>query len=191
MFELDDEYAESDIPTTLMRSKADCPEATVSLGTSTLGLAQSCIVHFTSHIDGNHLRQQVYEFVKPLSFLFCLVYKSLTLVFFHRGAQLLFVCLSVSPSTLLSPSLFSQVQTTLSTNDIVINKLTQILSYLRQGRSSKKSKKRDKGKQMALCLSDALVAFSSPSLSPFCVDMFLQERFPPCQNLPSRNRFRV
>ena len=25
MFELDDEYAESDIPTTLIRSKADCP----------------------------------------------------------------------------------------------------------------------------------------------------------------------
>ena len=25
VFELDDEYAESDIPTTLIRSKADCP----------------------------------------------------------------------------------------------------------------------------------------------------------------------
>ncbi|XP_006814703.1 protein Red-like [Saccoglossus kowalevskii] len=35
--------------------------------------------------------------------------------------------------------------TTLTTNDIVINKLTQILSYLRQGaRTSKKLKKRDK-----------------------------------------------
>lgn len=30
MFELDDEYAESDIPTTLIRSKADCPTMEVS-----------------------------------------------------------------------------------------------------------------------------------------------------------------
>ncbi|GFN97948.1 protein red-like [Plakobranchus ocellatus] len=37
--------------------------------------------------------------------------------------------------------------TTLSTNDIVINKLTQILSYLRQGkREAKKLKKKEKGK---------------------------------------------
>ena len=36
--------------------------------------------------------------------------------------------------------------TTLTTNDIVINKLTQILSYLRQGRrESKKLKKKEKG----------------------------------------------
>ena len=65
VFELDDEYAESDIPTTLLRSKADCP---------------------------------------------------------------------------------TQEVTTLSTNDIVINKLTQILSYLRQGaRAGKKGKKKDRG----------------------------------------------
>ncbi|BFZ15018.1 hypothetical protein BsWGS_18057 [Bradybaena similaris] len=38
--------------------------------------------------------------------------------------------------------------TTLTTNDIVINKLTQILSYLRQGkREAKKLKKKEKGKQ--------------------------------------------
>ncbi|KAH9489790.1 hypothetical protein Btru_036554 [Bulinus truncatus] len=37
--------------------------------------------------------------------------------------------------------------TTLTTNDIVINKLTQILSYLRQGkREAKKMKKKEKGK---------------------------------------------
>ena len=29
VFELDEEYAESDIPTTLIRSKADCPQAEV------------------------------------------------------------------------------------------------------------------------------------------------------------------
>ena len=29
VFELDDEYAESDIPTTLIRSKADCPTVEV------------------------------------------------------------------------------------------------------------------------------------------------------------------
>lgn len=34
------------------------------------------------------------------------------------------------------------ITTTLSTNDIVINKLAQILSYLRQGPRSKKSKKK-------------------------------------------------
>ncbi|XP_054712150.1 protein Red-like [Uloborus diversus] len=66
IIDLEDEYAESDIPTTLLRSKADCPS-------------------FES-------------------------------------------------------------QTTLTTNDIVIKKLTQILSYLRQGLHNKKAKKRDKGK---------------------------------------------
>ncbi|XP_057313746.1 protein Red-like [Hydractinia symbiolongicarpus] len=65
VFNLDDEYDESDIPTTTIRSKADCP--------------------------------------------------------------------------------LIENQTTLTTNDIVINKLTQILSYLRQGvRASKKLKKREK-----------------------------------------------
>ncbi|XP_050409914.1 protein Red [Patella vulgata] len=40
-----------------------------------------------------------------------------------------------------------EASTTLTTNDIVINKLTQILSYLRQGRrDNKKLKKKDKGK---------------------------------------------
>ncbi|XP_071509960.1 protein Red-like [Diadema antillarum] len=64
--DLDDEYAETDIPTTVMRSKADCPTV--------------------------------------------------------------------------------ESQTTLTTNDIVINKLTQILSYLRQGQRGRKLKKKDKGK---------------------------------------------
>ncbi|CAH1268272.1 IK [Branchiostoma lanceolatum] len=53
------------------------------------------------------------------------------------------------PTTLIRskadcPSLESQ--TTLTTNDIVINKLTQILSYLRQGVRGKKLKKKDKGR---------------------------------------------
>ncbi len=39
-----------------------------------------------------------------------------------------------------------QAQTTLTTNDIVISKLTQILSYLRQGTRNKKLKKKDKGR---------------------------------------------
>nr|XP_039271103.1 protein Red-like [Styela clava] len=64
VFQVDDEFADTDIPTTLLRSKADCP-------------------------------------------------------------------------TLES-------QTTLSTNDIVINKLTQILSYLRQGAREKHRKKKDR-----------------------------------------------
>uniref|UniRef100_A0A8C5M6K0 IK cytokine n=1 Tax=Leptobrachium leishanense TaxID=445787 RepID=A0A8C5M6K0_9ANUR len=62
--DLDDEYADTDIPTTLIRSKADCPTM--------------------------------------------------------------------------------EAQTTLTTNDIVISKLTQILSYLRQGTRNKKLKKKDK-----------------------------------------------
>lgn len=67
VIELDDEFAESDIPTTLIRSKKDCP-------------------NFESH-------------------------------------------------------------TMLTTNDIVINKLTQILSYLRQGLHNRKGRKnKDKGK---------------------------------------------
>nr|KAG5698831.1 hypothetical protein BaRGS_019683 [Batillaria attramentaria] len=54
------------------------------------------------------------------------------------------------PNTLIRskadcPSL--ETTTTLTTNDIVINKLTQILSYLRQGkREQKKLKKKEKGK---------------------------------------------
>lgn len=40
-----------------------------------------------------------------------------------------------------------QAQTTLTTNDIVISKLTQILSYLRQGTRNKKLKKKDKGRK--------------------------------------------
>ena len=68
LIELEDEYAESDIPTTVLRSKADCP-----------GLDS---------------------------------------------------------------------QATLSTNDIVINKLTQILSYLRQGGKHGKKLKKPKEKEM-------------------------------------------
>ena len=37
-----------------------------------------------------------------------------------------------------------EATTTLSTNDIVINKLTQILSYLRQGRRDRKRKMKEK-----------------------------------------------
>ena len=64
VFDLEDEISESDLPTTLMRSKADCPNL--------------------------------------------------------------------------------EVHTTLSTNDIVINKLTQILAYLRQGSKDKHKRKKDK-----------------------------------------------
>ena len=42
-------------------------------------------------------------------------------------------------------SFLLQTQATLTTNDIVINKLTQILLYLRQGMRGKKIKKKDKG----------------------------------------------
>lgn len=42
----------------------------------------------------------------------------------------------------------AQEQQTLNTNDIVINKLAQILSYLRQGGKGKKHKRRDKDKPL-------------------------------------------
>lgn len=64
VFDLEDEFSESDLPTTLIRSKADCPNL--------------------------------------------------------------------------------EVHTTLSTNDIVINKLTQILAYLRQGSKDKHKKKKER-----------------------------------------------
>lgn len=51
---------------------------------------------------------------------------------------------SCSVDNILAASGF-QAQTTLTTNDIVISKLTQILSYLRQGTRNKKLKKKDKG----------------------------------------------
>ncbi len=90
MFELDDEeYADSDIPTTLIRSKADCP---------------------TMEVSGCGFHEMV--------------------IFNVRACVCMCVCVQV---------------TTLSTNDIVINKLTQILSYLRQGvRSGKKGKTKEK-----------------------------------------------
>uniref|UniRef100_A0A672G4T6 IK cytokine n=1 Tax=Salarias fasciatus TaxID=181472 RepID=A0A672G4T6_SALFA len=43
-----------------------------------------------------------------------------------------------------------EAQTTLTTNDIVISKLTQILSYLRQGTRHKKIKKKDKGGSLSV-----------------------------------------
>lgn len=56
------------------------------------------------------------------------------------------------PTTLIRskadvPSSAEDIQT-LTTNDIVINKLAQILSYLRQGGRSKKNKRRDKDKPL-------------------------------------------
>uniref|UniRef100_A0A8D3DAL9 Protein Red n=1 Tax=Scophthalmus maximus TaxID=52904 RepID=A0A8D3DAL9_SCOMX len=47
-----------------------------------------------------------------------------------------------------------EAQTTLTTNDIVISKLTQILSYLRQGTRHKKIKKKDKGTVVVLIFED-------------------------------------
>lgn len=44
------------------------------------------------------------------------------------------------------------MQATFTTNDIVIQKLTQILSYLRTGRANKKQKKKDKGKNDAVSI---------------------------------------
>ena len=54
-----------------------------------------------------------------------------------------------------------QTTTTLTTNDIVINKLTQILSYLRQGkRELKKLKKKEKGKKNKQHLQTSAFSFS-------------------------------
>lgn len=93
--DLDDEFTDTDIPTTLIRSKADCPSMEV-----------------LSHRVGHGTKLQNSWVVGDRG---CLLYP----VF--------------------------QAQTTLTTNDIVISKLTQILSYLRQGTRHKKLKKKDKG----------------------------------------------
>lgn len=49
--------------------------------------------------------------------------------------------------------LLQNMQATFTTNDIVIQKLTQILSYLRTGRANKKQKKKDKGKNESVSYS--------------------------------------
>uniref|UniRef100_A0A8D3D801 IK cytokine n=1 Tax=Scophthalmus maximus TaxID=52904 RepID=A0A8D3D801_SCOMX len=59
-----------------------------------------------------------------------------------------------------------EAQTTLTTNDIVISKLTQILSYLRQGTRHKKIKKKDKevlywGYSVCLSITAVLFFYSS------------------------------
>ena len=105
MFELDDEYTESDIPTTLIRSKADCPTVEVLY----MALSQLC-----------------FQYMCVLMFNLCVC-----------------VCVCVCVRVCVCACVRVQVAT-LTTNDIVINKLTQILSYLRQGaRSGKKGRKRE------------------------------------------------
>lgn len=56
------------------------------------------------------------------------------------------------------------MQATFTTNDIVIQKLTQILSYLRTGRANKKQKKKDKGKNEAvsICWCDFIITHLQP-----------------------------
>ena len=49
VFELDDEYAESDIPTTLIRSKTDCPNLEVCVCVH----VRICVVLGTWTISGN------------------------------------------------------------------------------------------------------------------------------------------
>lgn len=66
-------------------------------------------------------------------------------------AFLRFLLLNVNVTS--SPVSLFQAQTTLTTNDIVISKLTQILSYLRQGTRHKKMKKKDKGNRCLLMVS--------------------------------------
>ena len=53
MFELDDEYAESDIPTTLIRSKSDCPNIEVCVCV----LLFVCL-HNVFLIDAHHIIHQ-------------------------------------------------------------------------------------------------------------------------------------
>ena len=57
-----------------------------------------------------------------------------------------------------------QSTTTLTTNDIVINKLTQILSYLRQGRRESKKLKKLKEKGEIICI-NVIIFFLSISLN--------------------------
>ena len=72
-----------------------------------------------------------------------------------------------------------EASTTLTTNDIVINKLTQILSYLRQGKRDKKKKLKEKGtqctsSQMSSCIS---LTYNVWSFSQFVDDLHLKVTF--------------
>lgn len=48
MFDVEDEYAESDIPTTLIRSKADCPGIEVSYLLLVVFFISVCVVKHLS-----------------------------------------------------------------------------------------------------------------------------------------------
>lgn len=55
VFELEDEYAESDIPTTLMRSKADCPDAQDNLSKSQNDIVLNKLTQILSYIRTGRL----------------------------------------------------------------------------------------------------------------------------------------
>ena len=56
VFELEDEYAESDIPTTLMRSKADCPDLQDNLSKSQNDIVLNKLTQILSYIrTGNKI----------------------------------------------------------------------------------------------------------------------------------------
>lgn len=55
MFDVEDEYAESDIPTTLIRSKADCPGIEVSYFLVVLLFVFVCAV--LKHFSGSQSNQ--------------------------------------------------------------------------------------------------------------------------------------
>ena len=109
------------------------------IGTDRIGVDSS---RAQTILDSTNYKQ--YDFPSlPTSFMFLHFVSFIALLSFYYKSLLL-------PETRLTPSSSSpQTATTLTTNDIVINKLTQILSYLRQGRHGRRLKKKDRQRAAA------------------------------------------
>lgn len=60
MFDVEDEYAESDIPTTLIRSKADCPGIEVSYFLLVVFFVSVCVVKHLSLNISHYPRNQFF-----------------------------------------------------------------------------------------------------------------------------------
>ena len=72
VFELEDEYAESDIPTTLMRSKADCPDAQDNLSKSQNDIVLNKLTQILSYIRTGKPKTNFFWDFRNYLFIFCI-----------------------------------------------------------------------------------------------------------------------
>ena len=69
VFDVEDEYAESDIPTTLIRSKADCPGIEVSYSLMVLLFVFACVVLIIcSHYPWNQFKSDAIFWWCPVKY---------------------------------------------------------------------------------------------------------------------------